>query len=241
MSQTEVTAALAIWGAVTGTIGTFAGLLGLWLRFRQHGLDKAKLECESTFGFESPTQAKHKIVIRSVGRRPVTIDHVRYYIMPKTIKHKLTKGWQHKQGRWIWDQKPRALTKLGEGEKIELSISLPDGLTIEEIYRADIVDQSGCFWAVNWPSLSKLSKTATKEELIKFVKENEKRLVAVAGFRLAEKYFLETKFNTKPERMGVPCGRSFWFMDKKSYEHKLHEIEDKQIPEFLSGNVEEII
>lgn len=50
MSQTEV---LAIWGAVTGTIGTFAGLLGLWLRFRQHGLDKPKLLCESSFGFDS--------------------------------------------------------------------------------------------------------------------------------------------------------------------------------------------
>ena len=44
MSQTEV---LALWGAVTGTIGTLAGLLGLWLRFRQHGLDKPKLKCES--------------------------------------------------------------------------------------------------------------------------------------------------------------------------------------------------
>lgn len=52
MSQTEV---LAIWGAFTGTIGTIFGLLGLWLRFRQHGLDKAKLLCGNyTPEVESP-------------------------------------------------------------------------------------------------------------------------------------------------------------------------------------------
>ena len=241
MSQTEVTAALAIWGALTGTIGTLAGILGLRLRFRQHGLDKAKLECESTFGFESPTRAKHKIVIRSVGRRPITIDHARYYVMPRTLKHKLTKRWQHKQGRWIWDQKPRSAIKLEEGEKTELPISLPDGLSIEEIYRADIVDQSGLFWKINWPSISKLSRIVTKEKLINFEKESEKRLVAITGFRLAEKYYIETKFSTKPKRMGTPCGRSFWFMDVKSYEQKLNGIKDKQIPDFLAGNVEEIV
>lgn len=241
MSQTEVTEALAIWGAVTGTIGTLAGLLGLWLRFRQHGLDKAKLECESSFGFELPTHAKHKIIIRSVGHRPVTIDHVRYYVMPRTLKQKLTKSWQHKQGRWIWDQKPRSATKLEEGEKTELSISLPDGLVINEIYRADIIDQSGRFWEIKWPSLSRLSKIATKEEISKLEKENEKRLVSVTGFRLSEKYYIETKFNTKPGRTGTPSGRSFWFVDSKSFEKKLRDIEEKQIPEFLAGNCEEIV
>jgi len=59
MSQTEV---LAIWGAVT--TGTVVGLLGLWLRFRQHGLDKAKLLCESSFGFDSPNRSLHKLTVR---------------------------------------------------------------------------------------------------------------------------------------------------------------------------------
>ena len=52
MNQVEV---LAIWGAVTGTIGTVAGLLGLWLRFKQHSLDKPKLVCDAYFEFDSPT------------------------------------------------------------------------------------------------------------------------------------------------------------------------------------------
>src|SRR5690554_5396945 len=112
MSQTEV---LAIWGAVTGTIGTVAGLLGLWLRFRQHDLDKPRLVCEASFGFDSPNRPNHKITIRSVGRRPVALDNVKYFVRPKTWKHRLTRAWQHKKGRWLWHQKPRERIKLNEG------------------------------------------------------------------------------------------------------------------------------
>lgn len=75
MSQTD---ALALWGAITGTIGTVAGLLGLWLRFRQHGLDKPRLKCESSFGYDGPNSPKNKITVRAVGRRPVSIDSIRY-------------------------------------------------------------------------------------------------------------------------------------------------------------------
>lgn len=240
MSQSEITDALAIWGAVTGSIGTLAGLLGLWLRFRQHALDKAKLECESSFGFESPTIEKHKIIIRSVGRRPITIDHVRYFVMPRSLKQRLIKIWHHKKGRWIWDQQLKKTIKLEEGEKTELSVSLPDGLLLKEIYRADIIDQSGLSWKVKWPSLNKLSVISTKEEITNITKENKTRIVSVMGHRLSEKYYLKTTFNTKPGRMGVPSGRNFWFIDLNSYKNKLRDIEEKQISEFLSGNCEEI-
>jgi len=237
MSQTE---AIAIWGAVTGTIGTVAGLLGLWLRFRQHGLDKAKLLCESSFGFGSPNRSLHKLIIRSVGRRPVVIDNIRYFITPRDWKHRLTKSWQHKKGRWLWHQEPKQNEKLGEGEKTEIGISLPDGIAITEIYKVEVVDQMGKAWPVDWQTSSRLKKVATQETLDEVAKENAKRIVSATGYRLGEKFFLETKFNTKPGRTGIPCGRSFWFLDAKKYQEKLQDIKDVQFDKFLSGEIEEL-
>ena len=83
MNQVEV---LAIWGAVTGTIGTVAGLIGLWLRFKQHSLDKPKLVCDAYFEFDSPNHPKHKLTVRSLGRRPVIIDEIKYFITPTSSR-----------------------------------------------------------------------------------------------------------------------------------------------------------
>ncbi len=237
MNQTEV---LAIWGALTGTIGAVAGLFGLWLRFRQHGLDKPKLVCESSFGFDSPNRPKHMLTIRSVGRRPIVIDNIRYFITPRNWKQRITKLWQHKKGRWLSHQEPKQKTKLTEGEKTEIRISLPDGLDITEIYKVELVDQTGKAWPIKWQSHLRLQKIATQETLDDFSEENEKRIVGATGYRLGERYFLETNFNTKPGRTGVACGKRFWFFDLKKYQEKLNEIKDLQASKFLSGEIEEL-
>lgn len=237
MIQTET---LALWGAVTGTIGTFAGLLGLWLRFKQYGLDKAELLSESSFGYDSPIHPKHKITIRSVGRRPVIVDYVRYFITPKKWHHRITKKFQHKKGRWIWDQEPKSKVKVDEGEKAEIAIFLPNGIEITEIYKVNLIDQAGKSWPVKWPNTQTLKKTATKSELDTISDENDKRTVRATGYRLGERYFLETKFNTKPIRMNIASGRSFWFLDEKKYKEKLIELRDIQFSKFLRAEIEEL-
>lgn len=237
MSQTEI---LAIWGAVTGTVGTVAGLLGLWLRFRLHALDKPRLVCEASFGFDSPNQPNHKITIRSVGRRPVALDNVNYFIKPKLWQHRITKAWQHKKGRWLWRQKPRERIKLNEGEKSEIVISLPDGLDITDIYRVEVIDQTARRWPVKWMATSRLYKTATQETIDEFTEENDKRIVSVTGYRLGERYYLDTKFNTKPGRTGKPSGRGFWFFDVLKYREKLQDVKCNQASSFLSGEAEDI-
>ncbi|MFV7771076.1 hypothetical protein [Shewanella marisflavi] len=238
MSQTE---ALALWGAITGTIGTVAGLLGLWLRFRQHGLDKPKLKCESAFGYDGPNSPKHKITVRAVGRRPVSIDSIKYFVTPRSWKQRATRYWQHKSGRWLWNQEPQKKVKLGEGEKEEFRISLPDGLSITEIYKVQIIDQTGKSWPVKWPSQRRLQKVATQETIDEYSKENGARVVSATGYRVGEKFYLATTFNTKPGRTGKPCGRSFWFLDINKYKEKLLDINESQFEKFLSGEVEEIL
>lgn len=238
MSPTE---ALALWGAVTGTMGTFAGLLGLWIRFRQHRLDKPKLKCESSFGYDGPNSPKHKLTVRAVGRRPVSIDSIRYFITPRSWKQRVTKYWQHKAGRWLWSQELQKKLKLNEGEKADFHISLPDGVCITEIYKVHVVDQTGKSWPVNWRSQKRLQKIATQEILDESSKENERRVVSVTGYRVGEKFYLDTKFNTKPARTGKTCGRGFWFLDIKKYKEKLRDVTETQTDKFLSGEVEEIL
>lgn len=237
MKQTEI---FAIWGAVSGTIGTIVGLIGLWLRFRQHGLDKAQLRCDASFGFDSPNHHTHKLTIRSIGRRPVVVDTIRYYITPKSWKQRITKTWQHKKGRWIWNEDIKQKTKLNEGEKTIIGINVPNGINITDIYRVEVIDQIGKAWPVKWISHYKLEKIATQELLDEFKKENDHRKVNILGYRLGNKYFLQTSFNTKIQRTGVPCGRSFWFYDFKKYQDKLNDIKSIQLDEFLSGSIEEI-
>jgi hypothetical protein len=241
MSEQEITMALSVWGAVTGTIGTVAGLLGLWLRFRQHGLDKADLRCESEFGFESPTRRQHKIAIRSTGRRPVTIDAIRYLIVPRNTWCKLFKSRLHRSGRYVWVQELQAKVKIAEGEKAEVNIALPDsGLDIQEIYKAEVIDQTGKHWDVKWPSLSSLSRIATSEQVDFFESRNEFRICSVTGHRLGERYYLETKCNTIPGRAGVACERSFWLMDVRTYSEKYKDITENQCVQFLASNIDEI-
>ncbi|MDD5175715.1 MAG: hypothetical protein PHQ05_04745 [Sterolibacterium sp.] len=233
--------ALSIWGAITGTIGTVVGLFGLWLRFRQHGLDKAGLSCESDFGFESPTRNQHKIIIRSTGRRPVTVDAIRYFIVPQGTWHNFFRKWQHRKGRWIKVQHLQPKVNLTEGEKTEVPIQLnSEGLNIQEIYKAEVIDQTGRHWEVKWPSLSKLCIIATTEQMGSFENQNESRICSAIGYRLGEKFYLETKFNTIPGRPGVAWGRSFWLPDLQTYHDKYKDVEQNQCVRFLAAKIDEI-
>ena len=207
------------------------------MRFRQHGLDKPKLLCESSFAFDPPIHSKHIIKIRSVGRRPVSLDKIRYFIAPRGWKEKLISWWHYKNGRWLWDQEAPKATKLNEGEKTEIEISLIRGLEITEIGKVCVIDQAGKSWPVKWPSKSSLKKVATQEELDRFVLENEKRIISATGYRIGVQYYLETTFKTKAHRPG-PRGRSFWFHNKKEYQDKFKNVKDSQAPKFLEGEIE---
>lgn len=234
--------ALSIWGAITGTIGTISGLFGLWLRFRQHGLDKAELVCTSSFGFESPSRSQHKITIRSTGRRPVTVDAIQYFMLPPSTWKKVIKRWLHRRGRYIFLQEIQPKIKLSEGEKADEKITLHDGVAIQTIYKAEVIDQTGKHWPVKWPSLSSLSRMTTVEQLDSFESQNESssRICSAVGYRLGEKYYLEVKFNTIPSRTGVACCRSFSQMDMQTYSKKYKDIKQDQHVRFLAAEIDEI-
>lgn len=132
MEESNLIQTLAIWGAVTGTIGTVTGIIGLILRYRAHKRDNPCLQCESDFSFEHSSgeaSPKHKITIRSVGRRPVAVDYVRYFMRPGRRWHRVFKWYHWSNKRWIYDQAPRRPINLTEGTKEDILISVPNGVS----------------------------------------------------------------------------------------------------------------
>lgn len=244
MEAESLTQTLAIWGAVTGTIGTIAGIANLVLRFKQHKKDQPKLLCSSNFSFRhsaGTAQPKHKLILRSVGKRPVTVDYVRYFIKPKGYWQSLFRHRAWNQNRWIYDYKPRSTMQITEGKKEEIAISMPNGLSIPEIVKVEVYDQSGTAWKVKWPSPKKLETEVHHEQLHESEEANTERLCKVSGYTAAGKYHIYARWNPTPKNKNTYTGRFFHLKNEKEYQSKLRDVIDVQQPKLLACELDEIV
>lgn len=243
MEAESLTQTLAIWGAVTGTIGTIAGIANLILRFKQHKKDQPTLLCSSNFSFEHSAgvaRPQHKLIVRSVGTRPVTVDYVRYFIKPKGLMQSLFKQVVWSQNRWIYDDKPRSTMQITEGKKEEIKISMPNGLIIPDIVKVEVHDQSGKSWKVKWPSSKRLAMEVHHEQLHESEESNSERLCKVSGYTAAGKYHIYAHWNPTPKSKKSFTGRFFHFRDEKEYQSKLRDILEVQQPKILACELDEI-
>lgn len=243
MESELLTQTLVLWGAVTGTIGTIAGIANLILRFKQHKKDQPKLLCTSEFSFEHSSgvaRPKHKLIIRSVGRRPVTVDYVRYFIKPKRFWQSLFKQRTWSKHRWIYDDKLKSAMHIAEGKKEVIRISMPNGISIPDISKVEIHDQSGQAWKVKWPSSRKLATEVRNEQLYESEESNNDRVCKVSGYSAADKYHIYTQWNSKLGNKSLLNGRRFDFKSKIEYQSKLREIIDVQQPKILACELDEI-
>ena len=243
MEAESLTQTLALWGAVTGTIGTAAGIANLVLRFRQHKKDQPKLLCTSEFSFEHSAgvaRPQHKLIIRSVGKRPVTVDYVRYFINPKGFWQSLFKQRAWNKNLWIYDDKPRSAMHITEGRKEVIRISMPNGLSIPEIAKVEIHDQSGKAWKVKWPSARKLSTEVHHEQLHESEESNSDRVCKISGYSAADKYRIYTHWNPTVGNKSSFKGKFFHLKSEKEYQTNLREIIDIQQPKILACETDEI-
>ncbi|EIL95280.1 hypothetical protein UU5_11445 [Rhodanobacter sp. 115] len=65
-------------------------------------------------------------------------------------------------------------------------------------------------------------------------------IVQAVGYRLGDRYFIQTEFKGQGAGSGQITGRGFWFMDKDKYKLKLADITKRQMPAFLSREINEI-
>ncbi|MDR9497766.1 MAG: hypothetical protein RI556_01215 [Hydrogenovibrio sp.] len=244
MEAESLTQTLALWGAVTGTIGTIAGIANLVLRFKQHKKDQPRLLCSSNFSFghfAGSPHPKHKLTLRSIGKRPVTIDYVRYFIKPKSFWQSLFRHRAWHQNRWKYDYHPKSTMQITEGKKEEIGISMPDGLSILDIVKVEVHDQSGTAWKVKWPSSKRLEIEVHNEKLHESEESNTERLCKVSGYTAAGKYHIYTHWNPTPKNKSSTKGRFFHFNNENEYQAKLRDILDVQQPKILACELDEIV
>lgn len=235
-SALENTEQLAVWGALTGSIGTITGALSLYLRFRQQKRDQVKLKCEVDFGHEfnqlSSPRKKYKIIVRSVGRRPVTIDHVQYRLGPLEFPTKLQRWAKWYKGEWVRNVEPNTKVSLTEGTKIEIPID-GESFSFEHVYKVKIVDQTGRFWPVPWPSRKKISTMTHYKELDSLAEENSQQKVTLHGYEFQKKIRLTILWNSEAGKKTAMKGKSFEFNSHKRYTDKVRLLKQEKIPAFL--------
>lgn len=243
MEESNLVQILAIWGAVTGTIGTVAGVIGLILHYRAHKRDNPCLQCESDFSFEHSSgraSPKHKITIRSVGRRPVTVDYVRFFMRPGRRWHRVFKWYHWSVKRWVYDQAPRRPIKLPEGTKEDILISVPNGFPLGEVQKAEVHDQAGNAWKVRWPRRGRLQTLIRSQALDDKQEENERQKCTAGGYLAGEHFYIDAQWNQEPAKKNSFKARLFRFQTRQEYDRKWTDLIENQIPRLLREEVSEI-
>lgn len=235
------TQTLALWGAVTGTIGTVTGVLGLWLRFRHQKRDQAQLKCEVQFNFEVTNgcpSPRYKFIVRSVGRRPVTLDAIEYKYNPESFKDRLLKHRLWRTGKWVSadaaEVRHRQTVSLSEGQKVELPIDKRHFDYLDRIARVYISDQSGKKWPVTWPSARELAILTQHGMLDRIQEETPRRTCNIQGYQLKSRFHLTARWNPDPPKKDSSIGKTFSFDKKSDYDQKLDDIRTVQLPKLLS-------
>ncbi|MFT5867268.1 MAG: hypothetical protein ACI82I_003028 [Gammaproteobacteria bacterium] len=181
----------------------------------------------------------YKIVVRSVGRRPVTIDHVQYRSGPSEFPKKLQRWAKWRKGEWVNNVVPatktsRINTSLTEGTKIEIPIDA-ERISFEHVYKVKIVDQTGRFWPVSWPSRKKIQTITHYKELDNIAEENTQQKVTLHGCEFQKKFRLTILWNPERGKKTPMKGRVFEFNSRKKYTDKVSALRQEKIPVFLKN------
>lgn len=239
------TQTLAIWGAVTGSIGTVTGVLGLWLRFRHQKRDQARLNCEVDFGFEVSNgvpKPKYKIIIRCVGRRPVTLDGIEYSYNPPDLKNRLFRRRLWRDGKYcnkddLGRLKP---VSLSEGQKVDFLIEERRLAHLDKVAKVCVIDQTGRRWPLKWPSSKELDKKTQHGELDRVEEENSRRNCKIVGYHMQGNFYIFAQWNKEPPNKSSSMGRNFHFVREDAYRQKFEELRTSQLPKLLSEEIMEI-
>lgn len=239
------TQALAMWGAITGTIGTITGVLGLWLRFRHQKRDQARLRCEAVFDFhvsDGIPRPKYKIVVRCVGRRPVTLDAIEYSYNPPSLKNRLFRRhlWNRGKYRNKDEVGRQQAVNLSEGQKADFLIEERRIAHLDKVAKVCVLDQTGRRWPVFWPRPKLLAQKTRHGELDRIEEGNSRRSCKIVGYYLQNDFYIFAHWNKDPSNKSSFIGRTFHFDGRDAYARKLAEIRSDLLPKLLAEEIEEI-
>ena len=233
----NITLGIAMWGAITGT-------LALWLRWIQHQRETAKLKCSASFLWEMRSDIPNpnfRIIIRSMGKRPITIDYIQYFIRPSSFKHRIALRWKWSQGKLSYPDRSfnHNQNTLTDGRKLECKIEIPNGLNLSSIAKVHVFDEAGKCWKVRWPNTSTRKQLGKYSELHSDRIESNSRWCEIRGFKVGCEFWIGLKWPNSP--VGATSSHMsscLKFPTKKKFAAKLESLKKNEISEFLAGNQE---
>ncbi len=233
---------IALWGAITGTLGTIIGLLNFRLRYNAQKKDRPKLKCKAVFERELSSGTPRifsNIIVRCIGRRPVTLDKIEYRFSPDSLKDRLqgTRLWH--LGRYVGvqtiDQRRLGKAKsLSEGQKISLPIEKHFLAHSEKIVAVYVVDETDRKWRVQWPTGSHLKTNLQIELLDKFSGTGSRRSYELQSYRLQGRIYLYVQWKNSVSP-NTSKGKYLWFKNDTEYADKIAELKNTQLPQLIDG------
>lgn len=215
------------------------------MRFRHQKRDQARLNCEVDFAFEVTNgvpKPKHKIIIRCVGRRPVTLDSIEYSYHPPHLKKRRFRRRLWREGKYCWKDDLGRLkpVSLSEGQKVDFLIEERRLAHLDKVAKVCVIDQTGRRWLVKWPSSKELGKKTQHGELDRVEEENPRRTCKIVGYHMQGDFYISAQWNKEPANKSSFMGRNFHFVREDAYRQKIEELRTSQLPKLLSEEIMEI-
>lgn len=235
MTDEDLTRYIAIWGAITGTVGTVAGLASLLLRYRHFRRDKPRLSCEVSFDFiiySDEARRDFELTLRNIGRRPVFPQAIEYLGQPNGLLGWWRRASLWKLGKFVQEQELSFKKAMSEGVKVDIPIRITSEL-IRKTVKCRVVDGTGKRWTVPWPTRKKLAEITTYEKLgqWKTDRETNQNHCDVTGFRAGKTYYITVWWNEKANSSnGSSRGETLRFESRTDFDKELAEIRDIQKP-----------
>ncbi len=172
---------------------------------------------------------KYKIVVRCIGRRPVTLDGIEYFYNPMELKHRLLRRrlWRDGKYRSVDEVGRQRSVNLAEGEKKEFLIEESRLEHLDKIAKVCVLDQTGKRWRVAWPKPKQLAHNTQHGELDRVEEENPRRTCRIVGYYFRDEYYILAHWNKEPPSKNSFVGRTFHFDRKDAYARKLEEIRSR--------------
>ncbi len=226
---------LSLWGAITGTIGTILGVIGLILKAKEFNRNKANLICKSEIKYQTIDNLDVRIFASASGRSPVQINKLKIYVMPSKPWIRLIRFFYYKRKEFILELDiPKR--KINEQERIDFKLNLPNGLKYSDIYKMYIIDGVHKEWPVEWPSVSTVKKKIEKIQLGKLEIKGDLQTVILTSYQLYKRFYL--KVDHKIPLDSYTTGR--WFKKKKDLEEAIKKIRLEQEENLIDGKIDKI-
>ncbi|BCA95548.1 hypothetical protein TUM19329_19090 [Legionella antarctica] len=226
---------LSLWGAITGTIGTILGVIGLILKAKEFNRNKANLICKSEIKYKSIDDLDVRIFASALGRTPVQMNKLKIYVMPKKFWMRLLKFLYYKRGKFLLELDiPKR--KINEQEKVDFKLDIPKGLEYIDIYKLYIIDGVHKEWPVEWPSVSTVKKKIKKIQLGQFEIKGDLQTIILTSYLLYKQFYLKVEHKIPLESYTTGC----WFKKKKDLEQAIKKIHLEQEGNLVDGRIDRI-